>query len=76
MGQVLAELKPKYGDRVALIDVSLDEGTPDMRLIEQHQVRAKPTTVLLTRRGDLADTHVGLWPAEELSPRLDDLLSR
>ena len=75
MGKVLAELKPKYGDRVAIIEVSLDEGTPDMKLIEEHQIRVKPTTVLLTKNGDLAENHVGLWPADELAKRLDDLVA-
>ncbi|MBI5834672.1 MAG: hypothetical protein HZB16_20425 [Armatimonadetes bacterium] len=76
MGQVLAELRPRYGDRVAIIDVSLDEGTPDVKLIEAHQIRTKPTTVLLTKNGDLAETKIGLWPAAELAKRLDDLVSR
>lgn len=76
MGEVLAELKPKYGDRVAIIDVSLDEGTPDTKLIEEHGIRVKPTTVVLTKNGDLAENHVGLWPADELGRRLDDLVAR
>lgn len=76
MGRVLGELKPKYGDRVAFVDVSLDDTTPDAKLIQQHEVRVKPTTVVLTKDGNLADTHIGLWPAAELSQRLDALAGR
>ena len=76
MAKIVSELRPRYNGRVAIVDVSLDDDSPDGRLIEKYQIRVKPTTVVLTRSGELADTHIGVWPADELSRRLDDLVSR
>jgi len=76
MAAVVAELRPKYAGRVAVIDISLDDDTPDMKLVEQYQIAVKPTTVVLTAAGEMAETRVGVWRAEELSRRLDDMLGR
>ncbi len=76
MGVVLAELRPKYEGRVAFIDVSLEPDTPDMNLILQHQIQAKPTTVVLASSGEVVESKMGVWEAPELAARLDGLVSR
>lgn len=76
MGDILAEIRPKYEGRVAFVDISLEPDTPDMALCEQYQIRVKPTTILLAGDGTVIETKLGVWEPAELAARLDQVASR
>jgi len=76
MGDILAEIRPRYEGRIAFVDISLEPDTPDMELCETYQIRVKPTTILLAGDGTVLETRLGVWEAAELTVRLDQAASR
>ena len=74
MDKIVAELRPKYAGRVAFVDVSLDEDSPDEALMERYAIRVKPTTFIVSGVGAVVETKLGVWPAEQIAARLDALL--
>ncbi len=71
MGDILNDVRPKYEDRVAFVDISLEPDTPDMALCETYQIQVKPTTILLAGDGAVLETKLGVWEPAELSARLN-----
>ncbi|MBI5834669.1 MAG: hypothetical protein HZB16_20410 [Armatimonadetes bacterium] len=74
MDRIVTELRPKYAGRIAFVDVSLDEDSPDEALIARYDIRIKPTTFVVNGIGAVVETKIGVWPAEQLAARLDALL--
>jgi len=70
MQQVMAELKPRYGDQVELRMVYSDEERP---LFEQYKIMLIPTQVFLDASGKEVDRHIGALPKEEVVKKLKEL---
>lgn len=76
MGDILAEIRPKYEGRIDFVDISLEPDTPDMALCERYQIQVKPTTILLAGDGTILETKLGVWEPAQLTARLDQAASR
>jgi thioredoxin 1 len=70
MQQVVAELKPQYGDQVEFRMVYSDE---EMPLFHQYKIVAIPTQVFFDASGKVVDQHIGALPKEELIKKLKEL---
>ena len=70
MQQVVAELKPLYGDQVEFRMVYTDE---EMPLFHQYKIVAIPTQVFFDASGKVVDQHIGALPKEELIKKLKEL---
>ena len=70
MQQVVAELKPLYGNQVEFRMVYSDE---EMPLFHQYKIVAIPTQVFFDASGKVVDQHIGALPKEELIKKLKEL---
>ena len=70
MQQIMADLKPQYGDQMELRMVYADEERP---LFEQYKIMLIPTQVFLDASGKEVDRHIGALPKEEVIKKLKEL---
>lgn len=74
MDRILAELRPRFAERVVFVDVSLDPERLDWKLLDRYGIRVKPTTFLLNGRGGVVTERLGVWEPEALAAELEKLL--
>ena len=70
MGPVISELAEKYGDKVKVGKINVDENPS---IAKQFHVMSIPNFVFI-KNGQVADTHVGAAPAQVLANKLDAML--
>lgn len=69
MAPAMEEMKKKYGDRIDIKKIDIDE---EPGLAQQYDIECVPTIVILSPEGDVIDKIVGAQPVEAL----DELFSR
>jgi thioredoxin len=70
MQEVVAELKPQYGDQVEFRLIYSDE---EMLLFKQYKIVAIPTQVFLNAEGKEVDRHLGALSKEEVLRKLREM---
>ncbi|MDR1327468.1 MAG: thioredoxin family protein [Heliobacteriaceae bacterium] len=74
MSKVFKELKPKYGDRIAFVDINVQDNNPGTTsMIKKYNVTLVPTIILLSSDGKQFRRLEDAVPLEEMDGYLKEL---
>ena len=74
MSKVFKELKPKYGDRIAFMDINVQDSNPGTKnMIKKYNVSLVPTIILLDSSGKQVRRLEDAVPLEEMDNYLKEL---
>ena len=70
MSPILEELAVEYQDRLNVVIVEVYD---HMDVARQYEVMTIPTQIIFDRDGTRTNSHIGLWPKEQIVSKLKEL---